>query len=355
VACGVPVNLACSSLGVSRATLYRRRAPPSTEENPAGGNTRSRPDRALSNEEVQEVLDLLRSERFVDQAPATVYATLLDEGRYLCSIRSMYRILDAHGEVKERRNQRRHPSYAEPQLEATGPNQVWSWDITKLKGPVKWTYYHLYVILDIFSRRAVGWMVATVESASLAKRLIQETCDKEGVRPDELTLHADRGSSMKSKLVAQLLADLGVTKSHSRPRVSNDNPFSEAQFKTLKYRPTFPGSFESLANSRNFLGPFFDWYNNAHYHSGIALLTPSSVHYGQAEKILASRQAVIDSAYAEHPERYVNGPPRVAQLPSVVRIGSHDAKSAATVLAASSETEKEESKSDAAGQSPPQP
>jgi putative transposase len=269
---GVPAKWACSSLGVNRATLYRRRAPPRTEENPEDGRTRARPERALSDEETQEVLDLLRSERFVDQAPAAVYAALLDDGRYLCSIRTMYRILDAHGEVKERRNQLRHPAYAEPQLEATGPNQVWSWDITKLKGPVKWTYFHLFVILDIFSRRAVGWMVAGQESTSLAKRLIEETCDKEDVRADELTLHADRGSSMKSKGVAQLLADLGVTKSHSRPRVSNDNPFSEAQFKTLKYRPTFPGSFESLEDARSFLVPFFDWYNNDHYHSGLDLL-----------------------------------------------------------------------------------
>lgn len=281
----------------------------------------SRVPRSLSDAEKDEVLEHLRSERFVDKSPASVFAELLDEGRYLCSIRTMYRILAANGEVRERRDQRRHPSYVEPQLEATGPNQVWSWDITKLKGPAKWTYFHLYVILDIFSRHVVGWLVAKQESTLLANRLISETCERQEIAPSELVLHADRGTSMTSKGVAQLLADLGVTKSHSRPRVSNDNPFSEAQFKTLKYRPSFPGSFESLTEARDFLGSFFRWYNEDHYHSGIALLTPSSVHHGRAAEVLEQRQAVLDAAYAAHPERYVAGAPQVTPLPRVVRIG----------------------------------
>ena len=231
---------ACRAFGVSRASLYRHRrreATPAVEPTPAGSH------RALSGVERQEVLDVLHSERFVDQAPAQVAAALLDEERYLCSVRTMYRILDANQEVRERRNQRRHPVYEKPELLATGPNQVWSWDITKLKGPRKWTYYYLYVILDIFSRQAVGWMVADCESSGLAKKLIRESCDKHRIEQDQLTLHADRGSSMKSKVVALLLSDLGVTKTHSRPHVSDDNPFSEAQFKTLKYRPDFPERF----------------------------------------------------------------------------------------------------------------
>jgi len=251
---------ACRSLDISRATFYRLLG----RESEVVQGSRPTPPRALSAPERQRVLDVLHSDRFVDQAPSEVYATLLDEGAYLCSIRTMYRILASADEVRERRNQLRHPSYAAPELLATHPNRVWSWDITKLLGPVKWTYFYLYVILDIFSRYVVGWMIAHHESAALAKRLIGETCAKQNVVPGQLTIHADRGSSMTSKPVALMLADLGVTKTHSRPHVSDDNPYSEAQFKTLKYRPGFPDRFGSIEDARTFCQDFFAWYNAVH-------------------------------------------------------------------------------------------
>lgn len=309
---------ACEALGVPRASLYRRRQ--RTRTPTLVPKPRPSPPRTLSEAERQSVLDELHSERFVDQAPHQVYATLLDEGRYLCSIRTMYRILDAHGEIKERRNQLRHPDYKKPELLATGPNQVWSWDITKLKGPVKWAYFYLYVILDIFSRYVVGWMVASRESSALAQRLIVETCRKQGIERDQLTLHADRGSSMRSKGVALLLADLGVTKTHSRPYTSTDNPYSEAQFKTLKYRPEFPDRFGSLMDARAFCQPFFRWYNSEHRHTGLALLTPETVHYRQAEHVLAARHKVLQVAYEARPERFVRKPPTPPALPHAVWI-----------------------------------
>ena len=256
----------------------------------------------------------------MDQAPAEIYATLLDEGRYFCSVRTMYRILEADQELRERRDQLRHPAYHKPELLATAPNQVWSWDITKLLGPTAWTCYHLYVILDIFSRYAVGWMVASRESADLAQRFIRETVQKQGVPEDQLTLHSDRGPSMKSHSVAQLLATLGITKSHSRPHVSNDNPFSESQFKTLKYRPQFPERFGSLEDARAFCGTFFEWYNHQHHHSGIGLMTPALVHFGQAPAVLAARQTTLDAAYAAHPERFLHKPPSPPPLPTAVWI-----------------------------------
>jgi putative transposase len=276
--------------------------------------------RALSQEERQAVLDTLHSERFVDRAPTDVYASLLDEGTYLCSPRTMYRILQDQDEIRERRNQARHPHYARPELLATGPNQLWSWDITKLLGPAKWTYYYLYVILDVYSRYAVGWMLAYRESAALAEELITQTCAKQGILPGQLTIHADRGSSMTSKPVAMLLADLGVTKTHSRPHVSNDNPFSEAQFKTLKYRPHFPCRFGSIEDARAFCTGFFGWYNAEHHHSALGLLTPEAVHYGRAPQILAARSVTLATAYAAHPERFVGGVPRPADLPNAVYI-----------------------------------
>jgi putative transposase len=269
---------ACRSLEIARATFYRH-LDPKTEKTL---KTRAAPPRALSMIKQQEVLDVLHSDRFVDRAPAAIYATLLDEGTYLCSVRTMYRILDERGEVRERRNQVRHTQYKAPELLATCPNQVWSWDITKLHGPVKWSYFSLYVILDIFSRYIVGWMIAHRESASLAERLIGETCEKQAVVPGQLTIHADRGSSMRSKPVALLLADLGITKTHSRPHVSDDNPYSESQFKTLKYRPGFPDRFGSIEDARAFCQEFFGWYNGEHRHSGIGLLTPETVHHGKA-------------------------------------------------------------------------
>ena len=240
LSCDVGIKPACVALDIPRSGFYRREARKNAL--PAEPKKRPIPPRALSSDERQGVLDLLHSDRFADQAPHQVYAILLDEGEYRCSIRTMYRILDAHTEVKERRNQLSHPVYQKPELLATAPNQVWSWDITKLLGPVKWSYFYLYVILDIFSRYVVGWMIAPAESAALAEKLIREACEKQHIESGRLTIHADRGSSMRSKPVAFLLADLGVTRTHSRPHTSDDNPYSEAQFKTLKYRPDFPGS-----------------------------------------------------------------------------------------------------------------
>jgi putative transposase len=285
----------------------------------APASTRCSP-RALSGEERERVIAVLDDERFCDLAPAEVYATLLDEGVYLCSERTMYRILKEHGQTRERRAQRRHPKYVAPELMATGPNQLWSWDITKLKTFVKSQYLHLYVILDVFSRYVVGWMVAERESGELAKLLIDETCDRQGITPGELTFHADNGAAMVAQPVAFLLASLGITKSHSRPHVSDDNPFSEAQFKTMKYRPDFPARFASLEHAREFLRRFFDWYNTEHHHDGLALLTPYDVHHGLAPERLAQRARVLDAAYAAHPERFVRREPKPAALPEAVWI-----------------------------------
>jgi putative transposase len=295
---------ACSALGIPRPTYYRwlRPRPEVPREGPASC-------RALTVQERGDVLATLNSERFADLAPREVYATLLDEGRYVCSVRTMYRVLEENGEVRERRDQLRHPAYKKPELLATGPNQVWSWDITKLLGPVKWTYFYLYVILDIFSRYVVGWMAAGMESAALAKRLIEETVAKQGIQPNQLTIHADRGSSMRSKPVALLLADLGLVKSHSRPHVSDDNPYSESQFKTLKYRPEFPERFGSIEDARQFLQPFFHWYNTEHHHTGIGLLTPEVVHLGRAEEVIAKRREVLRAAYQARPDRFVRKVP----------------------------------------------
>lgn len=315
----VGVASACRALDLPRASFYRV-ARPSQRPKVSVLRERKPPVRALSPAEEAEVLNLLHGERFIDKAPGEVVATLLDEGRYLCSERTMYRILKAHNEVRERRNQARHPHYTKPQLQATGPNQVWSWDITKLRGPVKWVYFHLYVILDIFSRYVVGWMVANRESTELAKRLILATCEKQGIEPGQLYLHADRGSSMKAKGVAELLVDLGVSKSHSRPHVSDDNPFSESQFKTLKYCPDFPENFGSIQDARAFCSVFFGWYDNDHRHSGIAMLTPAQVHYGNPQEVLQQRHQVIMAARQAHPERFPNGNPRLKALPPAVWI-----------------------------------
>ena len=314
----VGVVAACAALLLPRATFYRRQRP-ATARPP-----RPRPPRALPPEARAEVLATLNCDRFAEKAPRQVFATLLDEGRHLCSVRTMYRVLDAAGEIRERRDQLRHPAYAKPELLATAPNQVWSWDITKLKGPVKWTYYHLYVILDIFSRYVVGWMVATRESADLAQELIVEACARQAIQPGQLTIHADRGSAMKAKSTAMLYGDLGISKSHSRPHVSNDNPFSEAQFKTLKYRPELPDRFGSLPDARGLVAPLLHWYNEEHYHSGIALLTPADLHYGRASAIIAARQRTLDAAYAAHPERFVHGAPTHQQPPTEVWINRPD-------------------------------
>jgi putative transposase len=285
------------------------------------------PPLALSASERNEVLDILHEDRFIDKAPQEVYAKLLDERKYICSIRTMYRILEKEGEVKERRNQLIRPHYVKPELIATAPNQVWTWDITKLKGPVKWTYYHLYVILDIFSRYVVGWMVAHRELSSLAQKLIKETIKKQSVQPGQLLIHADRGSSMTSTPVAFLLADLGVTKSHSRPSVSNDNPYSESQFKTMKYRPEFPDRFGSIEDARAFSQTFFPWYNREHYHSGLGLLTPENVHYGRSARILEDREEVLMAAYGKHPERFKGKMPKPILPPDTVWINRSVLKS----------------------------
>ena len=306
----------CQSVGLARATLYRRRQP----ARPMTPTVRAASSRALVPAERQAVLDVLHSERFVDQSPAEVHATLLEEQTYLCSTRTMYRILDAAQEVRERRDQARHPAYAKPELVATAPNQIWSWDITKLKGPIPYVYYSLYVILDLFSRYVVGWMVAAHENARLAQRLIEATCLKQAIGPQQLTIHADRGAPMRSKLVAELCADLGVGASHSRPRVSNDNPFSEAQFRTFKYRPEFPDRFGSIADARAISHDLFAWYNDAHHHSGLSYLTPADVHYGRAATILEVRHHTRLAAYAAHPERFVQGRPRLEILPHAVWI-----------------------------------
>ncbi len=317
LASDVGTSAACQALCMPRASYYRDGRKTSA---PAVSASRPSPARALRPGERDVVLACLHEERFQDRSPAAVYATLLDEGEYHCSIRTMYRLLDEQGEVRERRDQLTHPPYQKPELMSTASNQLWSWDITKLLGPVKWTYFYLYVLLDVFSRYVTGWMVAYRESAELAKRLIEESCKKQDIQPGQLTLHADRGTSMRSKPVALLLADLGVTKTHSRPHVSDDNPFSESQFRTLKYRPEFPDRFGCIQDSRAFCQSFFRWYNEEHRHSGIGLLTPAAVHYGQAENVLRQRQKVLDVAYQRHPERFVRSAPKPPAVPSKVWI-----------------------------------
>lgn len=310
------VSKACRLTGVARSSLYRRVALPVY-----GPKPRPTPHpRALSDEERSAVLEAANSSRFVDAAPASIVATLLDEGTYLASERTFYRVLKANGQARERRRQLTHPAYVRPELLATSPNELWSWDITRLRGPAKWTYYQLYWILDVFSRYAVGWMVAHRESAALAERLIAETIAKQEISPGELTIHADRGSSMRSRPVAYLLAELGVTKSHSRPHTSNDNPYSEAAFKTMKYRPTFPERFGSIQDARAFCRGFFEWYNAVHRHSGIAMMTPEQVHYGRAGEVSERRAKVLAEAYNTHPERFVSGMPAPAELPGAVWI-----------------------------------
>jgi putative transposase len=329
----VGVSQACRALGVARPAFYRRTpSPPQPAAAARVSETAAGAARALSAAERTAVIDTLNGDRFLDLAPREVYATLLDEGSYLCSVSTMYRLLRAEDQVHERRQQLRHPAYRKPELLATQPNQVWSWDITKLLGPAKWTYYYLYVLLDIFSRYVTGWLVAYQESAALAERLIAESCQKQRIAPGQLTLHADRGSSMKSKPVALLLADLGVTKTHSRPHVSNDNPYSESQFKTLKYRPEFPERFHTLEAARAFCREFFRWYNQEHHHTGIALLTPEVVHYGKAKPVIAARQQVLLAAYQEHPERFPRGVPQAAELPEAVWINRPEPGSSSDAL-----------------------
>ncbi len=324
----VGVRRACQALGETQARWYRRhrQGPPVSRPARLPGPQ----PRALSVEERDRVRQVLNSPEHVDEAPATVYAKLLDEGIYLASVPTMYRILRSHGEVRERRRQATHPAHKKPELIATGPNQCWSWDITKLLGPAKWTYYYLYVIIDIFSRYVPGWMLAHAENAGLAEALLADTVAKQGIGHGQLTIHADRGSPMTAKPVAHLLADLGVTKSHSRPHVSNDNPYSESQFRTLKYRPDFPDRFGCYEDAHAFCGRFFGWYNYDHRHSGIGYHTPADVHHGRAELLREKRAIVLSSAYDLHPERFVRKPPEPPKLPTIAWINQPKEDTATT-------------------------
>jgi putative transposase len=327
----IGTRAACAAAGVAQASWYRRHRASPAPARPAAVPHRDRVQpRALSAAERAAILDALHSDRFADLAPAGAWAILLDEGVYLGSQSTFCRLLRAAGETRERRRQATHPAAVKPELLATGPNQVWSWDITKLHGPAKWTYYHLYVILDIYSRYAVGWMLATRESAALADKLITGTCAGQGITRGQLTIHADRGSSMTSKPVAFLLADLGITQSHSRPHVSNDNPFSEAQFKTLKYRPCFPGRFTSIEQAPAHCQEFFPWYNAGHRHGGLGLHTAADVHHGQAAAVQNARADVLTAAYLAHPERFVRKPPAPPALPGASWINPPQEKEAAT-------------------------
>jgi putative transposase len=309
---------ACEQLAYPRSSYYRHEQVKATATEPHVLPAPS--PRALPSAEREAVRDLLNSEQFVDSSPRQVYGTLLDEGRYLCSVSTMYRILRAYQEVRERRNQKQNPVYKKPELLATSPNQVWSWDITKLRGPVPHVYYYMYTILDIFSRYVVGYMVATKEKATLARQMVAESCAKQGIEPEQLILHADRGSAMTSKTLALLLADLGVGKSHSRPYTSDDNPFSEAQFKTMKYRPDYPDRFGSPQDARQWAHPFIHWYNNEHRHTSLGLMTPATVHYGLATELTMQRQVTLHTAYEKNPERFVKGLPTPPKLPTAVWI-----------------------------------
>ena len=310
------IGPACQAVDWSRARFYRRRKP----RNPKSIGARPGRHHSLTPADQERIVAELDSPRFLDCAPRQVWATLLDEGTYLCSWRTMYRLLGDNQEVKERRSIRRHPHYTRPELAASGPNQVWTWDITYLKGPVRGQFYYLYVVIDLYSRLVVGWLIADRECEHLARRLLERSYRKHGVKPGQLTVHADRGAAMKSKSVRQLLSDLEVRTSYSRPRVSNDNPHSEAGFKTMKYSPDFPARFGSFEEAEAFCREYFVWYNEKHYHSGIALLTPAQVHYGEAETVLTRRQATLDAAFETAPERFGKRRPRVARLPETVWI-----------------------------------
>jgi putative transposase len=317
---------ACRALGAAPASIYRRRRPP----DPRPVRPRPAPERALTAAERERVLEVLHSDRFVDISPEETYATLLDEGSYLCSAQTMYRILAAHhGGIRDRRNQLTHPAYAAPELLAERPNELWSWDVSKLKGPAKWTYYYLYVVIDVFSRYVVAWTVAHRETGPLATELISQAAEQQQITPNVLTLHADRGGPMRSKPLAFLLADLGITKTHSRPYTSTDNPYSEAHFKTLKYRPEFPARFDSIQHARGHCRRFFDWYNREHRHCGIGLMTPTAVHHGRAPALHAARSHVLNAAYQQHPERFVRQPPVPPQLPTAAWINKPQKEAAA--------------------------
>lgn len=312
----IPVDGLCTALEIPRATYYRHQYPYNTSVITVS----KPPSNALSSEEEQRVLDVLHSEQFADKTPYEVFNKLIDEGKYYCSTRTMYRILEKHGETQERRAQRNHRDAIKPELIAIRPNEVWSWDITKLRSYHKWTYFYLYVILDIYSRYVVGWLIADCESKELARELIQKTALKHGIQPDQLTLHSDNGPSMTSHTVSRLLDNLGIAKTHNRPYTSDDNPFSESQFKTLKYCPEFPGQFENINDAERFCQNFFAWYNNDHYHSGISWLTPKSVHYGYGDNILEKRHKAMLQAYLKNPARFNKKIPKLKKLAPAVYI-----------------------------------
>lgn len=312
----IPIDALCKALEIPRATYYRHQHLDDT----SAAITPKPPRNALRNEEVQQVLDILHSERYADKTPYEIFNKLIDDGKYYCSIRTMYRILEKRGETQERRAQRNHRDAIKPELIATRPNEVWSWDITKLRSYQKWTYFYLYVVLDIYSRYVVGWLIADCESKELARELIQKTALKHGIQPDNLTLHSDNGPSMTSHTLSQLLNNLGITKTHNRPYTSNDNPFSESQFRTLKYCSEFPGQFLNIHDAEKFCQEFFAWYNNEHYHSGIAWLTPHVVHYGHADNILECRHSAILQAYFKNPMRFNNKIPKLKKLEPAVYI-----------------------------------
>ena len=305
----------CDALGVSRASYYRWKERP--EELPV---SRRRPPRKLTEEEEAMVLEILNSDRFMDQAVPTVYTTLLDEEEYICSSRTMYRILERQKQVRQRRHDREHPVYQKPELLATGPNQVWSWDITKIKGPQPWIFYNLYVVIDVFSRYVVAWAISEYESGEQARALIDAACTRQGIGRNHLTVHSDRGKAMRSRTLADLLGELGVERSFSRPHVSNDNPYSESQFKTLKYHPSYPERFGSIEDVGSHMRAFFKWYNTEHRHSGIAMMTPEVVHTGRSEQVWNSRKKTLQRAYQRHPERFVKGKPEPRKVPEEVWI-----------------------------------
>jgi putative transposase len=312
----LPILQACIALDVSRASMYRR----TTLERPPSCATRAPSPRKLSENERKAILDVLHSEAFMDQPPPEVYATLLSQGVYMASIRTMYRVLAEQGESGERRAQRAATRHVKPTLTATAPNQVWTWDITKLRTVIPGVLFSLYVIIDLFSRMVVGWLLAERENAAHAERLFADTIARHGITPGALTVHADRGSPMRSEDLAQLLAVLGVARSFSRPHVSDDNAFSEAQFKTLKYQPDYPDQFASLTHARAWCQEFIGWFNNDHQHSGIALFTPADVFYGRVEEVATRRQTALDEAFAMHPERFPNGAPIAKRPPEAVHI-----------------------------------
>jgi len=318
LAAKVGVRRACRALGLPSASYYRQQSPPATAE-PRARKCPPSP-RALSADEEQAVLDVLHEERFVDRSPAHVEAALLDDGKWLCSERTMYRILSKHGEVKERRNQRQHPKYAIPRLCATGPNQVWTWDTSRIRGPGRGQWYYLYVLLDLFSRKVVGWTLSRRLRAVVAAHLLEETLKREGVSPWEITIHNDRGGEFLAKDIVKLMELLDMTRSLSRPRTSNDNPHSESSFKTMKYHPEYPGGFAEYEDAWAYFGKYFDWYNHEHRHSGIAYLTPHSVHVGLGAETLDRRAVVKQAAFERTPNRFVHGSPVRAELPDEVWI-----------------------------------